>query len=90
MELPGTEAVKKAVEANVGFAFVSGFSVDPAPKDLRILNFKNPELSRYMEVIYRRQKYFSPVAQKFREYVHAYAREHLRDLPPLGHRKSHK
>ena len=92
MELPGTEAVKKAVEANVGFAFVSGFSVHPVPKDLRVLDFKGPDLSRHMEVIYRRQKYFSPVAQKFREYVHAYAREHLQDRGPLAarHRKSHK
>jgi DNA-binding transcriptional LysR family regulator len=78
MELPGTEEVKKAVEANVGFAFVSGFSVDPRPKDLRIRDFKGPELSRHMEIIYRRQKYFSPVAHKFREFVHSYARAHLR------------
>jgi DNA-binding transcriptional LysR family regulator len=79
MELPGTAAVKKAVEANLGFAFVSGFSVDPPLPALLILTPKGIELSRHMEVIYRRQKYFSPVAQKFREYVHVYAREHLPD-----------
>jgi DNA-binding transcriptional LysR family regulator len=93
MELPGTEAVKKAVEAGVGFAFVSSFSVDPVPPDLRVLNFKGPELSRYMEVIYRRQKYFSPVAQKFRQYVHTYAREHLLDAgrqTAARRRKAHK
>lgn len=93
MDLPGTEAVKKAVEANVGFAFVSGFSVNPVPRDLRVLHLKGLELSRYMEVIYRRQKYFSPVAQKFRQYVHTYARDHLLDLglqPAPRRRKSHK
>jgi DNA-binding transcriptional LysR family regulator len=93
MELPGTEEVKKAVEANVGFAFVSGFSVDPVPRDLRVLTLKGPDLSRYMEVIYRRQKYFSPVAQHFRQYVHTYAHEHLRDLAapaPVRPHRSHK
>jgi hypothetical protein len=46
-----------------------------------------------MEVIYRRQKYFSPVAQRFRQYVHTYAREHLRDLAapaPARPRQSHR
>jgi DNA-binding transcriptional LysR family regulator len=79
MELPGTEEVKKAVEANVGFAFVSRFSVVPLPKDLRILRLHGPDLSRHMEIIYRRQKYFSPVAQHFLQFVRAYAREHLHD-----------
>jgi DNA-binding transcriptional LysR family regulator len=93
MELPGTEAVKKAVEANLGFAFVSGFSVDPLPPGLTILSPAGVELSRHMEVIYRRQKYFSPVAQKFRKYVHTYAREHLPDTgppPARPRRRGHK
>ena len=30
-----------------------------------------------MELIYRKQKYFSPVAQRFREFVYAYAQQHL-------------
>lgn len=93
MELPGTEAVKKAVEANLGFAFVSGFSVDPLPEALQTLTLQGADLSRHMEVIYRRQKYFSPVAQRFREYVHTYAREHIHDSsvqPARRRRKSHK
>jgi len=93
MELPGTEAVKKAVEANVGFAFVSGYSVDPLPESLQTLDFHGADLARHMEVIYRRQKYFSPVAQRFREYVHTYAREQMHDeggRPARRRRKSHK
>jgi DNA-binding transcriptional LysR family regulator len=90
MEVPGTEEVKKAVEANVGFAFVSGFSVVPPLKDLRILHLKGLELSRHMEIIYRRQKYFSPVAQKFREFVHVYADRHLRDSGAFSSGSSRK
>lgn len=90
MELPGTEAVKKAVEANVGFAFVSGYSVEQLPETLQILTVKGLDLTRHMEVIYRKQKYFSPVAQRFREYVHSYAREHLQDegIRPARRRRS--
>jgi DNA-binding transcriptional LysR family regulator len=85
MELPGTEEIKKAVEANLGFAFVSRFSVEPLPRDLRILNLQEPELSRYMEIIYRRHKYFSPVAEKFRQFVHTYSHEHLGELDAAHH-----
>jgi DNA-binding transcriptional LysR family regulator len=93
MEMPGTEEVKKAVEANVGFAFVSGYSVEPVPKELRVLKLKNLQLSRHMEIIYPRQKYFSPVAQRFREFVHAYSRTRLQrwSPAPAGHAgKPHK
>jgi DNA-binding transcriptional LysR family regulator len=93
MELPGTESVKKAVEANVGFAIVSGFSVEQLPDTLQTLTLKGVDLNRYMEVIYRKQKYFSPVAQRFREYVHTYARDHLTDAPlehAMRRRRKHK
>lgn len=79
MELPGTEAVKKAVEANLGFAIVSGFSVDDnnISDALRVIPLNGTDLRRNMELIYRRQKYFSPVAQRFREFIHNYAAKHL-------------
>jgi len=79
MQLPGTEAVKKAVEANLGIAFVSRYSVENECTlgKLKIIAIERFDLTRHMELIYRKQKYFSPVAQRFREFAHAYAQQHL-------------
>lgn len=79
MQLPGTEAVKKAVAANLGIGFVSQYAVEQeAPlAELQVISMDDFELQRDMELIYRKHKYFSPVAERFREFVHAYAREHL-------------
>jgi len=79
MQLPGTEAVKKAVEANLGMAFVSQFAVERECSlgDLKIIPIGRFEPTRHMELIYRKQKYFSPVAQRFREFAHSYAQKHL-------------
>ena len=79
MQLPGTEAVKKAVEANLGMAFVSQFAVERecSVGDLKIIPIGRFEPTRHMELIYRKQKYFSPVAQRFREFAHSYAQKHL-------------
>jgi DNA-binding transcriptional LysR family regulator len=80
MQLFGTEAVKKAVEANLGVGFVSGYAVERecVLGALKVVKLKGLKLSRSMELIYRKQKYFSPIAQRFREFVHAYAENHLR------------
>jgi DNA-binding transcriptional LysR family regulator len=90
MQLSGTEAVKKAVEANLGFAFVSGHSVEPDSTldTLRVVPVKGLTLVRNMELIYRNQKYFSPVAQRFREFIHTYAEQRL--SPSRGEGKSRK
>jgi DNA-binding transcriptional LysR family regulator len=79
MQLFGTEAVKKAVEANLGIGFVSGYAIERerALGELKAIRLKGLDLTRNMELIYRKQKYFSPVAQRFKDFVHAYAREHL-------------
>ncbi len=79
MQLPGTEAVKKAVEANLGIAFVSRYSVENECTlgKLKLIAIEHFDLTRHMELIYRKQKYFSPVAQRFREFAHAYAQTHL-------------
>ena len=79
MQLPGTEAVKKAVEANLGIGFVSRYAVERECSlgDLKTVAIERFELTRHMELIYRKQKYFSPVAQRFREFVHTYAQQHL-------------
>ena len=79
MQLMGTEAVKRAVAANLGIAFVSQYAVEREgrPAELKVVSVAGFDLQRDMELIYRKQKYFSPVAERFREFVHAYAREHL-------------
>lgn len=79
MQLPGTEAVKKAVEANLGIAFVSRYSVENECSlgKLKIIAIERVDLTRHMELIYRKQKYFAPVAQRFREFAYAYAQQHL-------------
>jgi DNA-binding transcriptional LysR family regulator len=84
MQLHGTEAVKKAVEANLGMAFVSQFAVERecSVGDLKVVPIERFELTRHMELIYRKQKYFSPVAQRFREFVHSYAQQHLSPPQP--------
>lgn len=71
MQLPGTEAVKKAVEANLGIGFVSSYAVEreAALGDLQLVAIDGFQITRHMELIYRRQKYFSPVAEHFREFV---------------------
>jgi DNA-binding transcriptional LysR family regulator len=82
MQLSGTEAVKKAVEANLGVAFVSQFAVERECSlgALKIIPVQRFRLTRHMELVYRKQKYFSPVARRFQEFIHLYARDHL--VPP--------
>jgi DNA-binding transcriptional LysR family regulator len=87
MQLFGTEAVKKAVEANLGVGFVSGYAVERECilGELKVVKLKGLKLTRSMELIYRKQKYFSPVAQHFREFVHAYAEKYLQARPARVH-----
>lgn len=82
MQLSGTEAVKKAVEANLGIGFVSSYAVEreAALGDLRLVAIDGFQITRHMELIYRRQKYFSPVAERFRQFVHDYCAK----VRPIG------
>ena len=60
MQLSGTEAVKKAVEANLGVAFVSQFAVErecSLGASTDHLPFKRFRLTRHMELVYRKHKY---------------------------------
>ena len=90
MQLPGTEAVKKAVEANLGIGFVSQYAVERecSVGDLKIIAVEKIELTRHMELIYRKQKYFSPVAQRFREFTISYGAQHLEQV--AGHMDKRK
>ncbi|MBI4263539.1 MAG: LysR family transcriptional regulator [Acidobacteria bacterium] len=94
MQLQGTEAVKKAVEANLGIGFVSSYAVEreAATGVLALVPIERFELSRHMELIYRKQKYFSPVAQRFREFVGEFAQQitPIRAEMPPSRRAGHQ
>lgn len=87
MQLIGTEAVKRAVAANLGVGFVSQYAVERegAPAELKVVSTANFALERDMELIYKKQKYFSPIADRFRNFVHEYAAVHL--APPGSARR---
>jgi DNA-binding transcriptional LysR family regulator len=71
----GTEAVKKAVEADLGVAFVSGFAVagELALGRLWPLEVDGLVIVRPIVMVYRSQRYFTPAAARFREFVLARA-----------------
>lgn len=79
MQLPGTEAVKKAVEAGLGIAFVSQYAIEreAALGVLKVVSVQGVPLVRAMEFVYVKGKIFSPIAERFRELAHVYARESL-------------
>lgn len=79
LELSGTEAVKKAVEAGLGLAVVSRFAVE---RELALGVLVAPRVEelcirRHLELFYRRDKYFAPAASSFRRFAIAWARERL-------------
>lgn len=73
-QMVGTEAVKKAVESNLGLAFVSGYSVEGelALGRLLTLEVEGLAIARPIVMVYRSQRYFTPAAQRFREFVLAW------------------
>ncbi|MGH8972087.1 MAG: LysR family transcriptional regulator [Acidimicrobiia bacterium] len=72
MQLPGTEAVKKAVEANLGVAMVSKHSVtrEMALGALCRVAIDGLALHRPIHVLYRKGKHLSPVARRFLAFAH--------------------
>jgi DNA-binding transcriptional LysR family regulator len=83
MQLPGTEGVKRAVEAQLGVGIVSRYAVESECQTgvLRRLPIDGWRLSRTMNLVYRTQKYFSRVGERFREFAKAYGEQHLDRLP---------
>ena len=79
MQLIGTEAVKKAVEANLGVAAVSRYSVlrEVHLGILKILELSDRRLLRPLDMLYRKGKYFSPAADEFMKFVRDYTRTRL-------------
>ena len=84
MQLPGTEGVKRAVEAGLGVGVVSRYAVESECQAgvLRRVPIEGWRLTRTMNLVYRAQKYFSPVGERFREFAKSYGKAHLE---PLGH-----
>ena len=71
LQMTGTEAVKKAVESGLGLAYVSGFAVrgELAMGTLRRLHVVDFEVVRQLELVYRRGRYFTPLAAHFHRFV---------------------
>lgn len=82
MQLPGTGGVKKGVEANLGVAIVSRFAVERecALGILRLIPVVDWRLTRPVELVFRKQKYFSPVGEKFRRFALSCGRERFSQL----------
>lgn len=83
MQLPGTEGVKRGVEAGLGIGMVSGYAIEAecATGVLRRVPIDGWTVLRTMNLVYRGQKYFSPVGERFREFARAFGAEHLLPLP---------
>lgn len=79
MQLPGTEGVKKAVEAGLGVGMVSRFAIEAEclAGVLQIIPVESWRLTRSMSLVYRSQKYFSPARERFREFAKSYGAQHL-------------
>jgi DNA-binding transcriptional LysR family regulator len=83
MQLPGTEGVKRAVEGGLGIGMVSRCSVEKEclAGVLKRVPIEGFRLTRTVNLVARAQKYFSPVAMRFREFARSYGAEHLDPLP---------
>ncbi len=78
MHFQGTEAVKKAVESNLGAAIVSSAAVvrEVATGELCALPIVDLELTRPLVMFYRRGKYFGPMARDFMTYARRFSYHH--------------
>src|SRR5205807_2353055 len=67
MQLPGTEAVKKAVEANLAVAMVSRYSItrEVTLGVLARVPIDGLVLERPIHILHRKGKHLSPLARRF-------------------------
>jgi DNA-binding transcriptional LysR family regulator len=91
MQLPGTEGVKRAVEGALGIGIVSRYSVENEclAGVLKRVPIEGFRLTRTMNLVARAQKYFSPVALRFRDFMKAYGSAHLDPLAAHSSRPHH-
>ena len=82
MQMPGTEGVKRAVEARLGVGMVSDYAVENECLTgvLCRVPVEDFRLTRTMNIVYRVQKYFSPVGSRFLEFAKSFGAQHLRPL----------
>jgi DNA-binding transcriptional LysR family regulator len=85
MQLPGTEAVKKAVESNLAVAMVSRYSV---PRELGLgvlarVPIEGVTLDRPIHILHRKGKHLSPVARRFLAFAAEYVAEGRHLSPPF-------
>jgi DNA-binding transcriptional LysR family regulator len=85
MQLPGTEAVKKAVEANLAVAMVSKFSVsrELALGALCRVAVDGLVLHRPIHLLYRKGKHLLPMARHFLAFAHDFAASDTPLAPPV-------
>jgi DNA-binding transcriptional LysR family regulator len=85
MQLPGTEAVKKAVESNLAVAMVSRYSV---PRELALgvlarVPIDGLVLDRPIHILHRKGKHLSPLARRFLSFAQEYIAEERHLTPPV-------
>jgi DNA-binding transcriptional LysR family regulator len=85
MQLPGTEAVKKAVESNLAVAMVSRYSV---PRELALgvlarVPIDGLVLERPIHILHRKGKHLSPLARRFLTFAQEYVAEDRHLSPPV-------
>jgi DNA-binding transcriptional LysR family regulator len=85
MQLPGTEAVKKAVESNLAVAMVSRYSV---PRELALgvlarVPIDGLVLERPIHILHRKGKHLSPLARRFLAFAQEYVAEERHLTPPV-------
>lgn len=80
-EMGSTEAVKQAVKAGLGVAFVSKRAVEEevSRKEIQILPVKGLEIRRHFFLVYPARRTLSPPAQAFLNFYHQIGNQ----LPPV-------
>ena len=85
MQLPGTEAVKKAVEANTGVAMVSKHAVsrELALGVLVKVAVDGLQINRPIHVLYRKGKHLSPLVKRFLAFAGDFVAREGHASPPI-------
>lgn len=70
--LNNTEAIKKAVEADIGIAVISKLAVQEELETGRLIkiDLKGIPISRQLNIIYHKDKYFSPLFNTFIKHIY--------------------
>ena len=78
MQLPGTEAVKKAVESNLGVAMVSKYSIQRELYlgVLKTVAIEGFSLHRPIHILYRKGKHLPPLGRRFLSIAAEYVSGH--------------